>query len=236
MRLSAVLDEERAAAAGRGDGGSGAIRSVSEELQSVSQLLIATRDGRDVATLVRDASNDYKHAEAIKRIDKAVDDWIVRGVRFVDGYDLFRQLQSAELLSTGVQAVDAVLRGGLRQGQVTELVGASPSGKTQICHSTAALTASLGFQVLYVTSNATFSPLRLISLSGKHLQSDPTQFGDKLKHLLANVRVANVVRPNHSPAASDGATVRFMRPIASDTSSSPFAPHRRPSLSRSTTP
>ncbi|KAJ1379414.1 P-loop containing nucleoside triphosphate hydrolase, partial [Sesbania bispinosa] len=35
------------------------------------------------------------------------------------------------VLSTGCEGIDALLGGGLREGQLTELVGSSSSGKTQ---------------------------------------------------------------------------------------------------------
>ncbi|XP_058004287.1 DNA repair protein RAD51 homolog 4 isoform X6 [Hevea brasiliensis] len=49
--------------------------------------------------------------------------------------------QNKHVLSTGFKGIDKLLEGGLREGQLTELVGPSSSGKTQVmsnilCHST----------------------------------------------------------------------------------------------------
>ena len=47
---------------------------------------------------------------------------------------VFGQTLRAVTSDIGLPDLDALLGGGFRQGQVTELCGASPSGKTQLCH------------------------------------------------------------------------------------------------------
>ncbi|XP_028775720.1 DNA repair protein RAD51 homolog 4 isoform X2 [Neltuma alba] len=71
-------------------------------------------------------------------------------------------------LSTGCQGIDALLGGGLRLGQVTELVGPSSSGKTQAClqFATTAATKHIGFVIYLDTCNA-FSPQRIAHYAGQ---------------------------------------------------------------------
>ncbi|KAJ0083640.1 hypothetical protein Patl1_30842 [Pistacia atlantica] len=51
---------------------------------------------------------------------------------WLNGLELLEDsLQNKHVLSTGFEGVDLLLQGGLREGQLTELVGPSSSGKTQ---------------------------------------------------------------------------------------------------------
>jgi RAD51-like protein 3 len=58
--------------------------------------------------------------------------------------------------------VDALLGGGLRQGQLTEITGQSSSGKTQVCLCSASHVAArqLGV-VMYLDTSNSFSPSRI---------------------------------------------------------------------------
>ena len=58
-------------------------------------------------------------------------------------------------------SLDAVLGGGLRCGSVTELVGCSSSGKTQLCLQSATAAAACCASVLYVDSGQAVSVERL---------------------------------------------------------------------------
>ncbi|KAL5711096.1 hypothetical protein ACHQM5_021588 [Ranunculus cassubicifolius] len=52
---------------------------------------------------------------------------------WMNGEELLRDAQRNKIvLSTGCEGIDKLLGGGLREGQVTELVGASSCGKTQV--------------------------------------------------------------------------------------------------------
>ncbi|MED6185320.1 hypothetical protein PIB30_055930 [Stylosanthes scabra] len=80
-------------------------------------------------------------------------------------------LQDAEcnklLLPTGFQGIDALLGGGLRAGQLTELVGLSSSGKTQACLTSASTVAKQGGSVIYFDTGNSFSPQRIADLVGQ---------------------------------------------------------------------
>ncbi|KAJ3706356.1 hypothetical protein LUZ61_010061 [Rhynchospora tenuis] len=70
--------------------------------------------------------------------------------------------QNQHFLPTGLQGIDALLGGGLRQGQVTEIVGPSSSGKTQVCLSSATHVVDKKFGVvLYLDTSNSFSPFRI---------------------------------------------------------------------------
>lgn len=71
-------------------------------------------------------------------------------------------------LPTGLPTLDRHLGGGLPRGAVTELVGPASVGKTQLCLAVAARAlvdgASTGAKVLYVDTEGSFSPSRLLQL------------------------------------------------------------------------
>ncbi|KAH1159436.1 hypothetical protein AAZX31_11G139800 [Glycine max] len=51
----------------------------------------------------------------------------------LNGLQLLEDAQrNKHVLSTGCEGIDTLLRGGLREGQLTELVGSSSSGETQV--------------------------------------------------------------------------------------------------------
>ncbi|KAJ3683985.1 hypothetical protein LUZ61_013149 [Rhynchospora tenuis] len=61
-----------------------------------------------------------------------------------------------------VSMIDALLVGGLRQGQVTEIAGPSSSGKTQVCLSSATHVVDKKFGLfLYLDTSNSFSPFRI---------------------------------------------------------------------------
>uniref|UniRef100_A0A2N9ID45 Uncharacterized protein n=1 Tax=Fagus sylvatica TaxID=28930 RepID=A0A2N9ID45_FAGSY len=56
---------------------------------------------------------------------------------WLNGMELLEDAQrNKHVLSTGCEGIDLLLQGGLRMGQLTELVGPSSSGKTQDKHRT----------------------------------------------------------------------------------------------------
>eukprot|EP00250_Pteridium_aquilinum_P025610 c31190_g1_i1 orf=62-487(+) len=70
---------------------------------------------------------------------------------WLDGMDLLNLVQQrVSFLPTGCKSFDDILLGGLHDRTVTELVGPSSSGKTQICIQTAANTALHGTMVIYI--------------------------------------------------------------------------------------
>ncbi|XP_042298582.1 DNA repair protein RAD51 homolog 4 isoform X2 [Sceloporus undulatus] len=84
----------------------------------------------------------------------------------VNGADLYEELKrTVAILPTGIQSLDKLLDSGLYTGEITELVGAPASGKTQVCLRIAANTAlSLKQEVLYIDAMGGFTASRLLQL------------------------------------------------------------------------
>uniref|UniRef100_A0A8D2IT87 RAD51 paralog D n=1 Tax=Varanus komodoensis TaxID=61221 RepID=A0A8D2IT87_VARKO len=84
----------------------------------------------------------------------------------VSGADLYEELKTTTaILSTGIQSLDKLLDSGLYTGELTELVGAPGTGKTQVCLSIAACAAQfLKQSVLYVDSTGGVTAARLLQL------------------------------------------------------------------------
>ena len=143
------------------------VARAAREVQSLEKYLLeeCKRGSKTAAAADGGAHHD---AETLAELERRVTSVLCRKVEIQDGLALFNKLQTSVLLPTGISTLDALLGGGLREGQVTELFGASPSGKTQVCHCVSACAAWLGYPVVYLTSNASFSPNRLVKLS-KHV-------------------------------------------------------------------
>ncbi|XP_010521813.1 PREDICTED: DNA repair protein RAD51 homolog 4 [Tarenaya hassleriana] len=79
-----------------------------------------------------------------------------------NGMEMLMDMHSKHALSTGNSGVDSLLRGGFREGQLTELVGPSSSGKTQVCLQAAASVAGMHMgRVLYIDTGNSFSARRV---------------------------------------------------------------------------
>lgn len=104
---------------------------------SVSNYVISS------STLVSSASNPFESAANLLEIQCSSSD---------------------PLISTGNQALDCALGGGVHLNEVTEVVGRSGSGKTQLCFTLAAVAAQKGFHVLYLDTVNSFSPSRVLEI------------------------------------------------------------------------
>jgi DNA repair protein RadA len=90
--------------------------------------------------------------------------------------------QKAERLSTGSKNLDDLFGGGgIETGAITQLYGASGSGKTQLCYTVCALSTSEG-KAIYIDSESTFRLERIESIA-KARGLDPTK-------ILKNIQVA----------------------------------------------
>ena len=85
-----------------------------------------------------------------------------------------QQLLRSGALSTGIDELDAHLGGGLRLGSVTEIVGPSSVGKTQLCLAVTAEALVVGHSqsagVVYVDTERSFCAVRLMALIKRALQ------------------------------------------------------------------
>ena len=89
----------------------------------------------------------------------------------VSGIQLFTHLRSdVKVLPTGCPAIDALLNGGLREGQHTEVVGGTCTGKTQLCHLSAVVQAGRGERVVYIDTANQFSPRRIEQIARSNME------------------------------------------------------------------
>ncbi|PON67006.1 Meiotic recombinase Dmc [Parasponia andersonii] len=92
----------------------------------------------------------------------------------LNGMELLEDaLRNKRVLATGCNGIDLLLEGGLSVGQLTELVGPSSSGKTQVCLQAASSVAKeqMG-SVIYLDTCNSFSPQRIarfLDLARDHL-------------------------------------------------------------------
>ncbi|XP_038901758.1 DNA repair protein RAD51 homolog 4 isoform X2 [Benincasa hispida] len=82
---------------------------------------------------------------------------------WMNGLELLEDArENKHILSTGFEGIDVLLGGGLREGQLTEIVGPSSSGKTQVCLRAASnVSTNYKAKVFYLDSGNSFSPQRI---------------------------------------------------------------------------
>lgn len=101
-------------------------------------------------------------AQVLSTIDGLHQPWL-------SGMELLEDAQqNKHILSTGCEGINVLLQGGLREGQVTELVGPSPSGKTQVCLLAASnIAKNYGGAVIFIDTGNSFSAKRIAEHVGK---------------------------------------------------------------------
>jgi DNA repair protein RAD51 len=87
------------------------------------------------------------------------------------------------MIQTGIQKLDDLLGGGIRHGIITDIFGASGTGKTQLALQICVNSLRSGVETLYQDTTAGFRPERLLSII-KSQNLDPK--------LLDNVRVGRI--------------------------------------------
>ncbi|CAL9077873.1 unnamed protein product [Musa acuminata var. zebrina] len=82
---------------------------------------------------------------------------------WLNGVELLEDAKwNKHVLPTGCKGIDILLGGGLREGQLTEIVGPSSSGKTQVCLRSALGVADMHLGVvLFLDTCNSFSPHRI---------------------------------------------------------------------------
>lgn len=122
------------------------------------QSIIASRHGDDVPSWVLENEDNALH-DVLDRIQK-------KAAVGYTGKDLIDRMEQCRCLPLGYSPIDSMLHGGILEGQVMEVFGASGSGKTQLCHMAASMTASRGERVLYIDSNGSFNVKRILQILG----------------------------------------------------------------------
>ncbi len=102
------------------------------------------------------------------------------GVNFVRADELLKMRQNVLRLTTGSNALDKILDGGLETQTITEFYGEYGSGKSQICHQLCVNVqlppenGGLSGAALYVDTENTFRLERIVQMSN-HVGLDPEQ-------------------------------------------------------------
>ncbi|XP_048504309.1 DNA repair protein RAD51 homolog 4 isoform X2 [Beta vulgaris subsp. vulgaris] len=113
---------------------------------------------------------------------------IVNGIHkpWLNGVELLNDAQqNKQTLSLAYEGIDPFLHGALREGFVTELVGPSSSGKTQVCLQAAASVAKrYADRVAYIDSGNSFSAPRIAHLVKRASYSAPKQDNNEALHII----------------------------------------------------
>lgn len=114
---------------------------------------------------------------------------------FVPATEVMERRKMLQRLTTGSQALDTMLGGGIETQAITELIGEYGCGKTQICH-TLCVTAQLprdegGLegQAIYIDTEATFRPERIAQIAESR--------GLTSNKILEGIIFANVYNSSH---------------------------------------
>jgi DNA repair protein RadA len=87
---------------------------------------------------------------------------VLRSFTFPEALETARSLRK---LSTGSAGLDEMLGGGYEEGKITEVFGASNTGKTQLAIQATVMAAAEGWRSVYVDTESTFRPERLVQMA-----------------------------------------------------------------------
>ena len=82
-------------------------------------------------------------------------------VKFTSLLSLLSRGEARPQLTSGCPLLDSALGGGLRPGELAEVVGGAGAGKTQLCLQWGAETAARGHHVIYINTEGAFPVQRL---------------------------------------------------------------------------
>ncbi len=122
---------------------------------------------------------------------------------FESGDRVLERRRSVRKITTGSQALDNLLGGGVETQAITELFGEFGSGKTQICHQLAVNVqlpeerGGLEGSAIIIDTENTFRPERIIQMA-KAKDLDPDE-------VLRNIYVAQAYNSNHQMLLVDNA-------------------------------
>jgi len=86
---------------------------------------------------------------------------VTNGLRTLTFAEAIKASSSLRKLSTGSEALDALLGGGFEEAKITEVFGPSNSGKTQLAIQATVMAATRGWRSVYVDTESTFRPERV---------------------------------------------------------------------------
>ncbi|XP_027087858.1 DNA repair protein RAD51 homolog 4-like [Coffea arabica] len=159
-----------------------AIFSVEDFLVHDIYVLMALAEEHDTSDRLKQAIT-----QVLSIIDAQHQPWL-------DGLELLGYSQkSKSILSTGCERIDAFLRGGFQGGVLTELVGPSSSGKTQVCLLAASNVTKSGLgRVLFLDTGNSFSPTRVAQFVSSSSELADTESSKILPQVLDNIECRSV--------------------------------------------
>ncbi|XP_028552025.1 DNA repair protein RAD51 homolog 4 [Dendrobium catenatum] len=166
-------------------GASHGIFSAEKALIHVPSVIDAsTKDEADLGASPKGASRTLSNFES-------------KCLRWMNGVELLDDaLRNKRFLPTGCDGIDTLLGGGLREGQLTEIVGPSSSGKTQFCLYVASNVAvKLCGSVVFLDTSNSFSPTRIASIVNQI-------FGPAVKEG-QEIRIKNIMSSIHCQSVFD---------------------------------
>ena len=104
---------------------------------------------------------------------------------FASASEIYKRRQAIGRISTGTDALDSLLLGGVETQAITEVYGEFGCGKTQFCHSLCVTVqktveeGGLDGGVLYIDTEGTFRPERIIEIAKTH-NMDPSKLLDRI--------------------------------------------------------
>ena len=116
---------------------------------------------------------------------------------FESGEELLKKRQLVKKISTGSKVFNELMNGGFESGVITECFGEYGSGKTQIGHILAvnALKQSPNSKVIYIDTENTFRPERILQLA-KKAGVDPEK-------ALKDIQIARAYNSDHQLLLAD---------------------------------
>lgn len=156
----------------------------------ISNLIdLASKSSQELVETAR--IGDGKARELVQRSIVLLQESGLIQKEIVTASELYRRRKSIRRFKTGSSALDDLLMGGVESQSITELYGEFASGKTQLCHTLAALSQSAkskvtdySERVLYVDTEGTFRPQRLFQIAEAR--------GMDAELVLENVLVASI--------------------------------------------
>lgn len=114
---------------------------------------------------------------------------------FTTAAEIAQQRQDLCMMTTGSSELDALLKGGIETGSITEIFGEFRTGKTQLCH-TLCVTCQLPMEqggaegkAMYIDTEGTFRPERLTEIAER--------YGLNGQDVLDNVAYARAYNSDH---------------------------------------
>ena len=104
---------------------------------------------------------------------------------FASASEIYKRRQNIGKITTSTEALDTLLQGGVETQAITEVYGEFGSGKTQFCHTMCVMVqkakeeGGLDGSVLYIDTEGTFRPERIITIAKAH-NMDPIKALDRI--------------------------------------------------------